>query len=183
MKIVQPHRIAMIGAFSSAVIWSLVLGLIWAVLAFVASVDNRQANLATVVAGGWAMIAAFAVPLTLRAPFARRALRYEITATEVVERHGLFWRAERRAPILSIVTITESSGPLGRRMGVCSLHLVGAGIILRDVADGLQLHRLLISRRDSLRESALSGDLPLAGSPHEFLLERVAIALEREHRS
>jgi uncharacterized membrane protein YdbT with pleckstrin-like domain len=118
--------------------------------------------------------------------------RYEIGATELTLERGFLWRHRRTFPLMEILRIDVSSGPISRLFGLSDLHIVrsdprhprheGTVVWLLGLQDGEAVRNVLLERRHQLQEASLLGELSHVRSPQELQMERLASAVERLER-
>jgi membrane protein YdbS with pleckstrin-like domain len=121
------------------------------------------------------------------ASLSRFRARYDIGATEIVLRHGLLWQSTRTIPLLEILRIEVSSGPVQRWLGYADLNLWTAAqpafpVRLCGIAGADELRRFLVERQERLREATRTGDAGMGRTTGELLIERLAGAVERLER-
>lgn len=185
MKVLRPSAWSIPCGIVKCAAWTAVWGAVWAgfcwVYPWIQENEYRHrravARQADLRAGGLAAIGAIGGLCLVRSILWRRSARYEIGATELVARTGALWRATQTVPLAKIDAIETSSGPLMRLFGMEDVHLWG--ITLRSLRDAETVRAHLLERRDALRESALAGDHPVATTPQEIALERLARAVDR----
>jgi membrane protein YdbS with pleckstrin-like domain len=134
----------------------------------------------------------FVAAVALHQLFFVLSSRYEVGATELTVERGFLWRHRRSIPLVDVLRIDISSGPLSRFFGLSDLQIVksdqrhprqeAAVALLLGVEDGEAVRRFLLERRHHLQEAALLGELPLARSSQDLQLERLASAVERLER-
>jgi membrane protein YdbS with pleckstrin-like domain len=149
-----------------------------------------EQNIMPVMLAGFGLLTAY---LSIKGFFSTLSARYDFGATEMTLHHGFLRRETTTIPLATITRIETSTGPLMRLLGLTDLHVYGSPsvktgfresptVVLSGLRDAEDLRRFLLDRRDTLRESALRGDLAIGQSAQELELHRLATAIERLER-
>lgn len=109
-------KLAMIGAWISAGVFTVALLIIGAVFSF-----TTQAWMFTLLA-----IAAVWTVLLLRLLYQQLSVRYMLTNQRLVHEHGVLWRKIDRIEVIDIDDVTFTQGPIERTMGIGSVKVTSS---------------------------------------------------------
>jgi len=191
MQNVRPAPGRLLGSLLSTIVWVAVLACLWGgfcqLLPWMQEtrsarvwVEARQDQLTV---GGGYVLGLLGFLLAFLRSLSLRNTRYEAGATDLTVRSGGLWRTTRTIPIVEILRVETSSGPLMRLLGLEDLKVYVPGealpVSLYGLAAGGEFRKHLLARRESLREAVLSGDLSVGKTPQDMILERLDRVLER----
>jgi membrane protein YdbS with pleckstrin-like domain len=187
----RPAPARLISSALSTLVWTAVLAGLWAgfceILPWLAESqraqvrwESRQGLLAV---AGVEFLGASGALLALLRSVHLRTTRYEVGAANLVIHNGGLWQATRTIPIFDIGRVETFSGPVMRLLGLEDLKVYVNGEAIPTPLHGLpatgEFRTHLLARRESLREAALAGDLSVAKTSSELILERLDRALGR----